>query len=387
MKRVSSIALLSFLLLIAASCGNQKQEEPVQDTLEVRLYKPEVNNSNSNQFVYVDASSDWVLSIEYSGEDSDWAGFEDEASGSGNAVVTLSWDENPGEDSRSLMIKAVSGDLVSEAILVQLGAKASQGGTSTVTELNPDPVPSWIELPSLENTSDLYFFTHDMTIAGKKTRNYSFALDPKARVSVWVAYPLNRGLISSGSRTNAWGFDPKVPRDCQATVTSAFRGYFERGHQLPSADRYNYDANVATFYGTNMTPQRGELNEIAWATLEGMVRNWSYKYDTLYVVTGCDIRGSRETVKDVEGKDVTIPDGYFKALLGYKKNGLTGPTYNAIAFYFEHKEYDRERIMSRSMTVDALEEKLGMDFFVNLPDAIGIDKAQKVESTIDSSWN
>ena len=43
--------------------------------------------------------------------------------------------------------------------------------------------------------------------------------------------------------------------------------------------------------------------------------------------------------------------------------------------------------MNQSMTIDALEELVGVDFFVNLPAAVGEEKANKAESTRDTWWN
>ena len=40
----------------------------------------------------------------------------------------------------------------------------------------------------------------------------------------------------------------------------------------------------------------------------------------------------------------------------------------------------------QSMTIDELERKLGIDFFVNLPDKVGQEIADKIESTKDSWW-
>ena len=229
-------------------------------------------------------------------------------------------------------------------------------------------------------------------------RNYSFYLNPEARISLWVAYPLNRTLIGSGSRVDRWALDPKVPDDCQSVI---FKGYkwgsdgrsYDRGHQLPSADRLSAGVNETTFYGTNITPQLSSFNQNIWASLEGMVRSWSGQFDTLYVVTGADIRGAAQVAYDNYGKAVTVPSGYYKVLLGYKRNGTLGMTnstggYTGIAFYFAHTSYtnDRQTIFEHSMTIDAIEEKLGMDFFVNLPTVAGAAFASKVESTPDPWW-
>ncbi len=254
--------------------------------------------------------------------------------------------------------------------------------------LTPDTPGKWLELPAT-NDERLYFFTHDMTRNSQQVRNYSFYLDPDAKIAVWVAYPLNSGLIGSNTgRSDAWGLDPKVPRDYQSVIFSGYKGGYDRGHQLPSADRYGSGINEATFYGTNMTPQLNSLNGFAWVSLETKVREWSKQMDTLYVVTGADINGATEYAYDNDDKAITVPVGYFKALLGYKKGGSIGNStggYIAVGFYYEHKEYSTA-VMDQAISIDDLEKKLGYDFFVNLPEKVGEEVAKTIESTIDGWW-
>lgn len=361
-----------------AACG---ETTPPAELVSLSIRNTEVSAASGSQFVSVEAVGDWTLQIEGS---PDWAELS-RTSGSGNsATIVLEYAENTAPEDRSLALVLTGGGGSLRADFKQQGKRiGAQAG------LNPDRVASWLELPATQEDDGRFFFTHDMTVGRYNGRNYSFYLDTDAMISVWVAYPLNKGLIGSGSRTNEWGLDPKVPRQYQPVIYSGFKGGYERGHQLPSADRYS--ANVSTFYGTNMTPQRGELNENAWATLEGYVRNWSNQFDTLYVVTGADINGAGDYATDNDGKEITVPVGYFKALLGYKRSGtigITGTTggYSAIGFYFKHKYYDDSEIMDQAMTIDALEQKTGFDFFVNLPSKIGDKLAATVESTKDSWW-
>lgn len=333
--------------------------------------------------ITVTADGPWTMELMYESNSETWGSLKKE-SGEGNDFNIFYWEDNDSGADRIVTIV-----LKSRTTTVSSRLSQKSSNPPAPTELEPDPVPQWMELPAT-NDPDRYFFTHDMTLGRATVRNYSFYLDPKALVSVWVAYPLNKDLISSGSRTNAWGDDPKVPLKYQASVTSAFKGGYQRGHQIPSADRYEVNANKATFYGTNMTPQKAELNEEAWAKLEGKVRNWSYQFDTLYVVTGADIVGSKQVAYDNAGKAITVPVGYFKALLGYKKGASSTqfPSQKSgflgIGFYFEHRGYDTDdaTIMAQSMTIDELEAKTGFDFFVNLPDE---DEAV-IESTLSTWW-
>lgn len=251
-------------------------------------------------------------------------------------------------------------------------------------------VPAWLELPATKKDDGLDFYVHTHVVNGKSMRNWSFDYDPEALLSHWIAYPLNKDLIGRGSRTDVWDYDPLVPVTKQPSLFKSYKGDWQRGHQLPSADRLDYDANVSTFYFTNMTPQNGQLNEGVWAELEQKVRDWSAEFDTLYVVTGCSIIGSTEVATDNDGKAVTVPVGYYKALLGYKASGdLAGSAandgYTGCAFWFDNAPYTG-KYMDKVMTISDLEKKTGVDFFVNLPAQTDDAKATAVETTVDPWW-
>ena len=262
----------------------------------------------------------------------------------------------------------------------------------TAAPVNPTftEVPKWLELPATKEDDGLDFYAHTHVVNGKNMRNWAFDYDESSLLSHWIAYPLNTDLIGRGSRTDTWGYDPLVPVDKQPSLFKSYKGDWQRGHQLPSADRLDYDANVSTFYFTNMTPQNGQLNEGVWADLEQKVRDWSAQFDTLYVVTGCSIEGSTEVAADNDGKSVTVPVGYYKALLGYKAEGdLAGSAANGgftgCAFWFDNAPYSGG-YMDKVMTIAQLEQKTGVDFFVNLPSRTDEAAAQKIETTVDAWW-
>ncbi len=387
------------VMLLAAACGGG------HGAVKLTLRTESADATPSNQFVMVESTGDWTLTLVFDGQtDGDftpWAYFGNdieqvEYSGSGTRKdVVLNWIANASPDGRAFTLIAQCGSSSTSARFVQAG-RTSGSGSQLPDKLVSDELGAWMELPAT-NTDGLYYFSHGMQIGDKTTRNYSYGWDPEHLVALWVAYPLNAWTISSGDRSNVWGLDPKVPRKMQPVVFSAFSagnaGRCDRGHQIPSADRLSYDANVQTFYGTNMTPQRSSLNSGAWSVLEGKVRNWSRQFDTLYVVTGCTVEGSTEYCYDNDRKKVTVPTGYYKALLGYKKTGtlgITGSTggYTAIGFWFEHQQYtaNESTVMAQSTTIDDLEARTGFDFFVHLPGKIGQESAARVESTIDSWW-
>ena len=385
-------------MLALSSCGSGGKEDVLPPTVEVKTAMVEAGGYS--QFIYVKASSSWRITITSvdGGEPVDWI-IADPSSGSGDMDVTLKVEENKSEKERSAVI-TVENSAGKASKTISQKAKGS--------EVKPDPTPSggnlspktgWMELPAIPEGMDA--FTHSMTVGSVSTRNYSFLWDYSNLVAPWVAYPLCVWNMSGkAGRTNAWDLDPLLPANKQPVLTRGFSegnaGWFARGHQIASADRQtSYSSNAMTFYGTNMTPQiNNGFNADIWANLEGKVRSWAGRSDTLYVVTGCVIDYKKgETVKyavDNYGKKVTVPTAYYKVVLRYMKNSTVGYSgYSACAVWLDHKVYSTKNIDSKySMSVKDLEKKVGMDFFVNLPAVVGEEMAAKIESEDPSkvSW-
>lgn len=386
------------VMLALSSCGSGGKEDVLPPIVEVKTAVVEAGGYS--QFIYVKASSSWRITITSvdGGEPVDWI-IADPSSGSGDMDVTLKVEENKSEKERSAVI-TVENSAGKASKTISQKAKGS--------EVKPDPTPSggnlspktgWMELPAIPEGMDA--FTHSMTVGSVSTRNYSFLWDYSNLVAPWVAYPLCVWNMSGkAGRTNAWDLDPLLPANKQPVLTRGFSegnaGWFARGHQIASADRQtSYSSNAMTFYGTNMTPQiNNGFNADIWANLEGKVRSWAGRSDTLYVVTGCVIDYKKgETVKyavDNYGKKVTVPTAYYKVVLRYMKNSTVGYSgYSACAVWLDHKVYSTKNIDSKySMSVKDLEKRLNIDFFVNLPAVVGEEMAAKIESEDPSkvSW-
>jgi endonuclease G len=94
------------------------------------------------------------------------------------------------------------------------------------------------------------------------------------------------------------------------------------------------------------------------------------------------VKGSTKKVYDTSYNLMTYPVGYYKALLRVK-NG----TWDAAGFYYDHKNHGNYTpSWSEAITIDALEAKVGVDFFVNLSSKVGATKAAQIESTKPSAW-
>ena len=258
--------------------------------------------------------------------------------------------------------------------LVSVSACARKHQTTTVTS-------QWLELPSVDAGSGQDIYTLEMTIDGVTQRNYTFLWNESRMTADWVAYPLCDGNIGEGRRSNSFGLCPLLPERKQPVLLHGYRegnsSWYSRGHQIPSADRLTYNANLQTFYGVNMTPQDDNLNGGIWATLETRVRVWAGRCDTLYVVSGCTYDGyDGEYVLDNEGKKVSVPTGYYKALLMMK-----GETYHSCAFTFENRPYENGKLTKdMAISVSELENRTGMEFFPALKTIAGKEKYLEIKS-------
>lgn len=377
---------LAFVPMSAVSCGEADKVGP-KPVLAVNTNP--VESTAGSQFISVTAGGKWTLAA-----DASWVKFSPGSGEGSRSSVILSWEANPSEEQRSARLTLYGGAQSDTLTLVQDGV--------AVIAPEPEPMPSsvpsgWLELPATYPDDGCDFFTHDMEIGSTVTRNYSFCWDYDNLVAKWVAYPLcSWNIGSSVKRTNAWGLDPLLSKDKQPVLYKAYAdgnaGWHARGHQIPSADRLtSYAANSMTFYFTNMTPQINDrFNSSIWATLESKVRSWAGKSDTLYVVTGCVTDGSTKYCLDNEGKRVTVPTAYYKAVLRYSRSSTFGHDgYMGCAVWLDHKEYPGSTVTSQySMSIADLEKKLGYELFVNLPDRVGEGQSKviKEEDPAGVSW-
>lgn len=375
------VATLSALLL---SCSKEPQGD-------VRLRKDLVGVSSGEVFLSVTSTASWSLEVEYIGDQKDWITFSrTTGSGTVNSIIVF-YTANRSDDSRSAYIRARLNDGVVQTKLTQKGLSSiKEGGPGTVLPswpgfpgLKSEVMPGWMELPAVYEIEGCAWVHHDMALPQYTGRNYSIFYDAANLMPRWVAYPLNPSLYGSGSRSNNWKqWDPKIPEDFQPTTQEGgwrVDGY-DRGHMVPSADRVATDeSNWQTFYPTNMVVKKGQkLNQRIWGNLESQVRLWSQSCDTLYVVTGAI--PSKEFITDRGGKQVNKPEAFYKVLLQYKKNVSEPETYAGIAFYLENRDYDEDVVnSSMTMSVQSLERKLGINFFVNLPDEYVVHAEEKCD--------
>ena len=261
---------------------------------------------------------------------------------------------------------------------------ATAGPNDNANDASAVPALGRLEFPKVKggNTKVLIHTTSDSYAGGI---NYAVEWDINKKSQRWTAYQMNKGFQGSAGRYTDFLEDPDLSASERLSDTySYYRGSgFTRGHICPSADRqYSEEANMQTFYYSNMQPQYYNFNAgdnygSPWCRLEGQIRTWTKQSstDTLYVVKGGTIENDQllMTIKN----QLRVPMYFFVALLMKSKQG-----YKAIGFWFPHDNDDHsaDALGQYAVNVRTLERQTGIDFFCNLPD----DLEEQVE-TLDAT--
>ncbi len=380
------VALLSTLILTSCSSTNDgKLDEEVggSTTNGVAISVTEVTPKEGNGKITFSAEVGVVWSAEIV-EGDDFVSFslrKDQPTASGEVmkapmpnILYFYYDENVGIVDREALIRFTLGDNepVEFTFMQQSDATASNPYAGA-----KEDTPRWSEIPAKVENSNYIYVTHTAELNGKEVRNFSMCYDKKSYAAAWVAYPYHRAYDGSMGRTDDWGYDPKIPREYQPNLDWSYKGSYDRGHQMASADRQaTYELNSQTFYYSNMTPQLDKLNRYEWAYLEADIRDQVCS-DTLYVVTGADYKHTIGTTKDADYKQCPIPGAYFKVMLR-TKSGNTGKAISecsanelkAIGFWVEHRSYSS---MPTPVSVKEIEQKTGFDFFPGVADEVKAD--------------
>lgn len=242
-----------------------------------------------------------------------------------------------------------------------------------------------IELPALRNSANDLFVSHSTLLDGKSVTTFNIEYDKSKKHARWIAFRFDNqsGQTNAGRSDEPFDIDPSIPTQYQRERADFGAKGYDRGHLCASADRlYSEEANVQTFYYTNMSPQKNYFNTGIWLDLEGVVRTWGRSNtfrDTLYVVKGGTIDKGNQIWTYISGdKTKPVPKYYYMALLCKR-----GETYKAIGFWADQSTTARPKMTECAKTIDELEELTGLDFFHNLPD--NLENAVESKYSV-SSW-
>jgi|GEM_PF-550837 len=202
--------------------------------------------------------------------------------------------------------------------------------------------------------------------------------DRQLRIPACVTYELTATMVdmsdAPGHETRKnynYDADPAVK---DSPNGGDYRGSgYTRGHMAPAMDmRWDKQTMRECFYMTNMCPQEAQLNNDDWRRMEETVHRWGKQYKRLIIHTGPIMGNSTATTS----RGIAIPEAFYKIVYAPAQG-------RAIAFIYNNGP--QPGAMSRyTTTIDEVERRTGIDFFVSLDDA--------TESTIErqcdpTSWS
>lgn len=203
---------------------------------------------------------------------------------------------------------------------------------------------------------------------------YTTSFNSSSMIPNWVAYELTeeetRGTVGRPSNS-PFQPDPSY-HGKQPDRRDYSRSGWDKGHLAPCADmKWSEQAMFESFFFTNICPQNHDFNEKDWQKLEDKARSIARKKGSVYIICG-PIVTSNEFGK-LGKNQVTIPDLFFKALLYRDASG-----YHSIAYVLPNR-HTGQPINDFAITVNELEQILGMDLFTRLND--------KIEDKIEDQLN
>ena len=372
-----------FILFItcstAISCSEQDSPELPDNSGNTNqgiasIDQTQINANGGGFIIRVKADGTWQASSSET-----WCTLS-RTSGNGNGSISGYMKANTGAE-RSVIITITAGKEEAKFTLKQL---AGNGSNPVPDPEKPSGYASMLEIPALKGGSMNQFITHTTKRNGKDYPTYSLEYSYKYKHSYWIAYRFDNTTGGNVGRNEAYKPDPELPSQYAAKHNDYTNSGYTRGHLCASSDRqYSKEANQQTFYMSNISPQSGNgFNQSgsAWNTGEDKVQAWGYNIsrstDTLYVVKGGTI--GEGMIKGYIKNEIAIPKYFFMAVLF-----RSGDNYKAIGFYMPHENLkddpDKKDPKKYLMSIDALEQETGINFFHNLPD--------NIENTVEATYN
>ena len=363
----------------AISCSEQDSPELPDNSGNTNqgiasIDQTQINANGGGFIIRVKADGTWQASSSET-----WCTLS-RTSGNGNGSISGYMKANTGAE-RSVIITITAGKEEAKFTLKQL---AGNGSNPVPDPEKPSGYASMLEIPALKGGSMNQFITHTTKRNGKDYPTYSLEYSYKYKHSYWIAYRFDNTTGGNVGRNEAYKPDPELPSQYAAKHNDYTNSGYTRGHLCASSDRqYSKEANQQTFYMSNISPQSGNgFNQSgsAWNTGEDKVQAWGYNIsrstDTLYVVKGGTI--GEGMIKGYIKNEIAIPKYFFMAVLF-----RSGDNYKAIGFYMPHENLkddpDKKDPKKYLMSIDALEQETGINFFHNLPD--------NIENTVEATYN
>lgn len=142
--------------------------------------------------------------------------------------------------------------------------------------------------------------------------------------------------------------------EAAATRATYTRSGYDRGHLAPAEDMsFNADAFFASFFMSNMAPQKGDLNRKSWKVLEERVRDWACGEERVTVITGPLLGVRPRLLKN----RVPVPEGFFKIIVDET------PPRKIAAFIYEQNTAPETTLRRQQVSPLQIEKRAGLRLF------------------------
>lgn len=205
--------------------------------------------------------------------------------------------------------------------------------------------------------------------------NYWLNYSEEHEQAMWVATVLSADniLLPTVDRSDKFIKDPLISTG--SAVTSDYTGSgYDRGHLLSFASNgWNEEVGQASFYMSNMSPQKPNTNRYTYERLEEAERTATVQNKYLCVVHGPVLTdGPFDTIG--KSNKISVPHYYFVCFLD-----LYGEEQKAIGFVIPNDDINYKDIKQFAQSVDEVEALTGLDFWPLLDDVY----ENKLESSFD----
>jgi endonuclease G len=155
---------------------------------------------------------------------------------------------------------------------------------------------------------------------------YVLSYNKNRRLLNWAEWRIEESDLGKITRTNKFAVDQELDdhlsksRQHAVTLNDYKGSCFDRGHQVPSADRTSsVENNEMTFVLSNMVPQTHYLNRVIWRNFENYARSLVNKQNKkVYVIAGPIY--DEDYGKIGVNHDIPVPSKNFKVLIVMDKN-------------------------------------------------------------------
>jgi len=207
----------------------------------------------------------------------------------------------------------------------------------------------------------------------------------------WVSWHLDANDFTGVSPRldNFAGFTGLPAGAFQVQSNSYVGSGFDRGHNIPSADRTSSsNANSSTFLMSNMIPQAPQNNQKTWANMENYLRTIASQGNEVYIIMGSYGTGgvgSKGSANTIANGKVNVPSNVWKVAIvlpvGNGDLSRVSATTRVIAVNTPNINDIKEDWKTYRVSVRDIEKATGYDLFSSLPKNI----QDAIETTVDKA--